>query len=501
MLITESHKADILGQIACYDRVVINGVNGPWGYDKGMTSFFYSMKYKIFDFHKIFSPITDQITANAESIAKENGIKIEFIRKASAFRKDDRIDKILAERGRQEGMVHIFSALELCRTYDPWHNKETGSTYFKFAQTKRLVYYFYFIDKLLGLCFFRVPTVAPFQVMFYFNGHSLLETKLAKAGIPYQKVDNAFVSIGDFEEAQKLSCNIKIEDIHSALDAFQKRYCPLPEEWEPKFNWTIYQAEYSLDIIFKDAAGLKPLYDNIIKTAMHTVTPDNISSFLGKRFSVLFEGEVGSKYNQRILGTRIKHQMGETSVKVYDKFGSVLRIEVTSNDISKMKVFREVLKKDGTRVKQWAGATKSIYSLFILTATFRAIVNRYLDYVSSFDDPSDGLKKLDKATETTEVNGRKYKGFNFFSKEEQKILLTVASGEFSIKGMTNKLLRHALSKTSGQVSRLLQRLRYHGLLKKPSRANKYYLTPAGRQIITAAFKAINMTMIPELSMA
>jgi hypothetical protein len=82
-----------------------------------------------------------------------------------------------------------------------------------------------------------------------------------------------------------------------------------------------------------------------------------------------------------------------------------------------MEVFREVQKKDGARVNEWAGATKSIYSLFILTATFRAIVNRYLDYVSSFDDPSDGLKKLDKATETTEVNGRKYKGFNFFSKE------------------------------------------------------------------------------------
>jgi hypothetical protein len=115
-----------------------------------------------------------------------------------------------------------------------------------------------------------------------------------------------------------------------------------------------------------------------------------------------------------------------------------------------MKVFREVQKKDGTRVNEWADAMKGIYSLFILTATFRVIVNRYLDDVSSFDDPSDRLKTLDKATETTEVNGRKYKGFNFFSKEEQKILLTVASGEFTIKERTNKLLRHTMSKTSGK---------------------------------------------------
>jgi hypothetical protein len=51
---------------------VINGVNGTYDYDKGMTSFFYRMKDKIFDFHKIFSPMTDPIMANAESIAKEN---------------------------------------------------------------------------------------------------------------------------------------------------------------------------------------------------------------------------------------------------------------------------------------------------------------------------------------------------------------------------------------------------------------------------------------------
>ena len=499
MQITETHKNEILGQIACYDRVIINGVNGAWGYAGGMTACFNSMKLRIFDFAKVFAPVTEEININAERLAKENGLEIEFIRKNGAFRKDERIEEILARRGRHEGLVHIFSALELCSTYDPWHDKQTGKTHFKFAQTKRKVYYFYFIDKLLGLCFIMVPTVAPFKVMFYFNGHDLLDSKLHKAGIQSEKRDNAFLFISDFEKAQELSDNIKVEDIHSALDAFQRRYCPLPEQWQPKYNWTIHQVEYSLDIIFRDAAALKPLYDNIIKTAMHTVTPENISSFLGKRFSVLFEGEAGSKYNQRILGTRIKHQMGETSVKVYDKFGNVLRIEVTCNDVSKMKVFREVKHKDGTATNKWAGCSKSVYSLFILSMSFRAVVNRYLVFVSSFDDPSDGVKKLDKATDDVEVNGRKYKGFNFFNKDEQQVLLTVADGKFSVKGMTSKLLREALGKTKYQISRTLQRLRFHGLIKKAGNSHKYYVTKVGRQIINAAFKFINMNIIPSLA--
>jgi hypothetical protein len=58
--------------------------------------------------------------------------------------------------------------------------------------------------------------------------------------------------------------------------------------------------------------------------------------------------------------------MGEVSVKVYDKFGIVLRIEVTSNDVTKFKVYREVEKTDGSTVNKMAPVKKSIYSLFVL---------------------------------------------------------------------------------------------------------------------------------------
>ena len=124
-----------------------------------------------------------------------------------------------------------------------------------------------------------------------------------------------------------------------------KRFCPLPEKWNLSFNFTISQVEYALDIAFKDKNTLKNIYENVVKTAMHTITPENIANFLGKRFSNIFEGESGTRYNKRILGTRIKHQMGEISVKIYDKFGSVLRIEVTCLDVSKINILEMFTKK------------------------------------------------------------------------------------------------------------------------------------------------------------
>jgi hypothetical protein len=131
-------------------------------------------------------------------------------------------------------------------------------------------------------------------------------------------------------------------------------------------------------IVFKDEKNFEVMYENIIKTAMHTVTPEDIANFLGKRFSVLFEGEAGSRYNKRILGTRIKHQTGEVSVKVYDKFGKILRIEVTANKVSAFKAMREVYKRDGSVERKVAPLPKSIYRLFPLVTVFKNAINRYL---------------------------------------------------------------------------------------------------------------------------
>ena len=99
---------------------------------------------------------------NAERLAAENGIEIEFLRKRNV-RKEDRVKEILNQRGDQPGLVCIFSAMEPCSTYKPWHNKQTGKTYLLPDDGKCLHYYFYFIDQELGLCYVRVPTWLPCQ--------------------------------------------------------------------------------------------------------------------------------------------------------------------------------------------------------------------------------------------------------------------------------------------------------------------------------------------------
>ena len=108
----------------------------------GMTSFLYERNIRIFDYPKFAEPFRNRICENAEKTAAEAGIEIEFIRKRN-FRKEDRVKEILSKRGEQAGLVCIFSAMEPCSTYKPWHNKQTGKTYLVPDDGKCLHYYFY----------------------------------------------------------------------------------------------------------------------------------------------------------------------------------------------------------------------------------------------------------------------------------------------------------------------------------------------------------------------
>ena len=81
----------------------------------------------------------------------------------------------------------------------------------------------------------KVPTKAPFKVVFYYSGHSWLEQKLINKNIAFKKMDNAFLSIDNFEAAQKICNSIRVPDLHQALNILVKRFCPLPEKWNLDF--------------------------------------------------------------------------------------------------------------------------------------------------------------------------------------------------------------------------------------------------------------------------
>ena len=450
-LLTEKYNDQIKGIISCYDRVVVQGTLPYFCYAEGMTSFLYANKIRIFDYPLFAKTLRDELRLSAEKIAEENDLNIEFIRKTN-FRKEKRIKMILKKRGDHPGIVHIFSAMESCNSYKPWHDKKTHKTFLKPASGKCLHYYFYFIDRDPGLCYVRVPTWCPFRLQIYFNGHNWLASELRKKKIRHTLLDNSFVVIDNFNKAQKIADSFDVSKLHKILDTFAKIYCPVIRKFQICYHWSIMQTEYAADIIFKRQNELKIIYDHITRTAIHTVKPENIATFLGRKPHGNYQDELGNNFNTRIEGTRIKHSMGPVSVKMYDKFSLVLRIETTVNNVSFFKHYRTVEHKNGTRSKKIAQMKKGIYSLSPLRELLMAVNRRYLEFISAFDDQSAGIKKINKLSRSITINNRSYKGFNLFSENDQTIFEKITNGEFLITGFQNKTLRESIpGKNTGQI--------------------------------------------------
>ena len=118
------------------------------------------------------------------------------------------------------------------------------------------------------------------------------------------------------------------------------------------------------------------------------------------------------------------------------------------------------------------------------------------------DDPRSGIDKLNKVSKPVREQERSYPGFNFFDEDVQMLFEAIARGEHNISGFQNKVPRARLpGQTSGQVSRLLKRLRLHRLIKKIGRTYKYYLTPFGKQVIATGLKLKELIVIPQLALA
>ena len=493
------YAAKLVGVLSCFDRILVQGTLPGLCYAEGMARFLSMRNIRFIDYPRFAEPFRHQIRENAERLAREAGCEIEFVRKSS-FRKESRIAEVLAVRGHHPGLVHVLSAMEACASYQYRFDKRTQKNSLKYDTGKCLHYYFYFIDADLGLCYVRVPTWCPFRLQLYYNGHNHLAARLNAAAIGYRMLDNAFIEVDDIEEAQRLADEVDVARLHVKFDRYAALCCPAAASLGQRYHWSLMQVEYSTDLIFRSQADLQPLYESITRTAVHAVKADNVATFLSRRINGRSKDEVGNDYSVRIEGTRIKHHMGPASIKMYDKRSIVLRIETTINDVSFFSHHRKVEQRDGTSVFKLAPLKKSIYSLLDLQELMAAANRRYLEFISALDDTSPGTKALQKVSEPAEQNGRRYRGVNFFSPDDDRLLTALARGEFNISGLRSRDLRRLLpDKKPGWISRCLKRLRVHGLIKSIGHRYKYYMTDLGRRVVVTGLRLREMAVIPSLA--
>ena len=496
--LTERYDERIAGVLSCYDRMVITGTVPVICYAEGMTRFLYASGIRIFDYPAFAMKLRDHVRDNAAKLASEAGVAIEHIAK-SHIRKEDVVARVLAQRGGHPGLVHVVSAMEACDSYRPWHDKPSGKNYLRPDSGKCLHYYFYFMDADLGLIYLRVPTWSPFRLQFYCNGHNWLARQMTKQGIGYTMADNSFIRIYDWQRAQELSDTLSPDLLHRILDGYAAQCCPVCDVFGQSYHWSLMQVEYATDLAFRSTTTLGPLYEQLVRQSVLSVKAEQVASFLGRQITSQLAQEVGSQFSTRIEGTCIKHRLGKSSIKMYDKCGIVLRIETTTNDVSFFKHHRKVEHRDGPPTRELAAVKKSIYSLIDLREILLGCNRRYLAHLSALDDFAAGVRALDRLTKPRKLEEKTVKGINFFEPGDSALLHALQNPKVNIAGVRRADLLPDLQMFSpNRLSRQLRRLLDLGVIKRVTGTYRYYLTKAGRAATAAAERLTEATIIPAL---
>jgi hypothetical protein len=487
---TTKHRDSISGSISCFDRILFKG-HLPLGWPEAMEAFLAQRGLLLKDFGPFVLRQSEQVKKHAKAMAERSGRP--YLHLNGPIRKEDRVRAILQRDRITDGLICILAAVEGCSSFKLAHGE--GKPRLVPARRRCLCLYFYFLDREFGLMHVRLTSWFPLMVQVCLNGHEWLARKLNRHGIGYRQADNAFLSIDDPVRAQRLADRFVCKNWPRVFSAFARRVNPLMNTilQGMDYYWVTQQAEYATDVMFQKPSALAGLYSALLKHATLRFSAEDVMTFLGRKLTGHFAGDVGTDYKTRWPGVRVRHRMKENGIKMYNKQGSVLRIETTINRPQEFKVRRRGFRR-GRRVTDWFPMRKGVACLYRYAQVSRAANRRYLDALAVVEDPTPVHRQIHALAEPVRHCGRPYRGFNPASADDVRLFAAVMRGEHLLHGVANRDIRGRVlpatrhpqdaRRHAAHVSRLLKRLHLHGLIAKIQRSRRWRVTGKGHAIMS-----------------
>lgn len=503
--------SSIIGTLSGFDRLVFHGTLTPLLWKGGIQSFLKKVGVRGAAFKDYAQQISSRVETAAVAEARRAGRPVRYL-PSSAVSKEELARQILAEQPTDRGIIAAFTVVEPCMSFEFVRASDADERSLQRRLRKCLHVYQYRIHPRFGFMSARIQTWFPFAVQICVNGREWLTRRLTDDGVAYKRQDNALIWVEDPGRAQALLDDQLKTHWADVLDEVASLLNPLHGEIfaaSPMgYYWTAYQTEWATDLLFRDPASLAALYPALVKHALlHFKSPD-IMRFLGRKVHGNFLGLLGSDFKDRPEGLRVKHWANGNSIKMYNKVGSVLRVETTMGNPGDFKVMRPP-PKDPKGKLDWRPLRKSVADLYRRSEISQRANERYLDALAVVDDSTPLATLLDQVAEPTTWRGRRVRALRTGDPDDVALLAAVARGEFHSTGFRNRDIRALLyaadasddpretKRRAARVGRLLRILRAHGLIQKIPKTLRYKLTPKGQKL-TAAISAMRSSTLKQI---
>ncbi len=348
------HAGNVIGTLSGFDRLVFRGTLRMLAHRGGMMSYLWAARVLLKDFAAHAEALTDRLREASGALARRTGRPIRYLQ-SSGINKEQIAHEIACSDRIEQGLICILTALEPCQSYEIVRDRGSRMLDLQPRQRRCLFLYHYQIHPRFGFMHARIQTWFPFAVQVCINGREWLARSMNAAGLRYVRRDNCFTWLEDAKRAQRLMDRQLRSDWPALLDGIARslnpRHTAMFAGFPMQYYWSSYQSEWATDIRFGTAATLARLYPKLVQHRLTTFLSPDVMRFLGRKVPAgghphgNLQAEVVSDVKRRPEGVRIKHRLGENSVKMpapanrpgYDKQGSVLRVETTINDVGDFK--------------------------------------------------------------------------------------------------------------------------------------------------------------------
>jgi len=496
-------KAVVLGVLSGFDRIVFKGRLPQLYSPEGMNCYAAANHVRRLDFKQHAKEVTRQVlAASLMEEAKKTG-RFQYLNSGHAS-KEEVARALGKQQPTDEGLVAVLQCIEPCWTFDT--KSVGGRLTIRGELGKCSSLYHYYVHPRFGWMYIRLQTWFPFEVQIGLNGREWLARQLDRAGLQYQRSDNKFLWLEDWQRAQELlDAQLRTNWVQE-FDALVAQVHPLHPQHLGRlpvaYNWTVHQSEWATDVGFASRSALEQWYARWVRQAFLTYDSLDVLRFMGRsRLPIAASADVHTDVQAVQESVRLKHWVNGNSLKTYDH-GTVLRVETTINNPKEFQSYRaKVGEPDGP--KAWRVLQRSVADLHRRAAVSQAANGRYLEAMSSV---------AERTTLNTLVTpwcqrvaepgpgGRMVRALNPLAAEDAALLQAVSDPKWEVNGLRNRDVAEALygetpadpaeqKRRSARVSRLLRLLRAHGILKKVPKTHRYLVCVQARAAILAVLAA------------
>jgi hypothetical protein len=358
----------------------------------------------------------------------------------------------------------------------------------------------------------RLQLWFPFEMQVGLNGREWLARHMDQVNLKYERSDNKFLWIEDWQRAQQFMDEQLQTDWVRELDLLQKQVHPLHPRHlgalRVPYHWTVFQSEWATDVAFHSEAVLQPLVDRWLRQACLSFDSLDVLRFLGRSQRITKRGpQVQSSYYDRFDGKRIKHWLYENALKLYSHH-NVLRPEMTINNPARIQVWRRS-ENDPQWHPMWRPIRRGVVDLPHRAEVGQQANERYLEALAGLAETGTVKELAEPLTRRVpEPQGksapstRQVRGLNPLAAEDAALLAALSDPKWMIQGLRNRDLVAALypneaadrtqrRRRSAHVTHLLRLLRAHGLLEKIPGTHRYQVSAEARLQIQALLAVRN----------